>query len=96
MIKNKKILYIAPRYFYPANDWAKIVFYNTIKELSKTNELDFITNISKEDFKYNFKEVHQFFDKFWFAFRAVTKQNFKDKKKTTMFEMENTLYFTRS
>ena len=58
MIKNKKILYIAPRYFYPANDWAKIVFYNTIKELSKTNELDFITNISKEDFKYNFKEVH--------------------------------------
>ena len=78
MIKNKKILYIAPRYFYPANDWAKIVFYNTIKELSKTNELDFITNISKEDFKYNFKEVHQFFDKFWFDFRDVTKQNFKD------------------
>lgn len=28
--------------------------------------------------------------------KKITKQNFKDKKKTTMFEMENTLYFTRS
>lgn len=76
MIKNKRILYISPRYFFPANDWAKIVFYNTAKELSKYNKLDYITNVSKEDFSYKFKEADEIFSKFLYDLRDVSKQNF--------------------
>lgn len=78
MIKNKRILYISPRYFFPANDWAKIVFYNTAKELSKYNKIDYITNVSKEDFSYNFKEVKKIFSNFKYDLRDVTKQSFWD------------------
>lgn len=77
MIKDKKILYISPRYFFPANDGAKIVFYNTAKELSKYNKLDYITNVSKEDFSYNFKEVNKIFEEFLYEIRDVSKQDFK-------------------
>lgn len=78
MIKDKRILYISPRYFYPANDWAKIVFYNTAKQLAKHNKLDYITNVSKEDFSYNFKEAKKYFKKFSYDLRDVTKQSIKD------------------
>lgn len=79
MIKNKRILYISPRYFYPANDGAKIVFYNTAKQLWKYNKIDYITNVSKEDFSYNFKQANEIFYNFYYDwFRDVTKQNFKD------------------
>jgi len=76
MIKDKKILYISPRYFFPANDWAKIVFYNTVKELSKYNEIDYLTNVSKEDFSYNFKEAKNLVNEFSYDLRDVSKQNF--------------------
>lgn len=76
MIKNKKILYISPRYFFPANDGAKIVFYNTVKELSKNNKIDYVTNLSKEDFSYNFKEASKIFSNFLYDLRDVSKQDF--------------------
>ena len=78
MIKDKRILYISPRYFFPANDWAKIVFYNTIKQLAKYNRLDYITNVSKEDFSIKFKETSKYFDNFLYEIKDVSKQSFKD------------------
>ncbi|MBF0913853.1 glycosyltransferase [Candidatus Gracilibacteria bacterium] len=78
MIKDKRILYISPRYFFPANDGAKIVFYNTIKQLAKYNRLDYITNVSKEDFSIKFKETSKYFDNFLYEIKDVSKQSFKD------------------
>lgn len=78
MIKSKRILYISPRYFFPANDGAKIVFYNTLKELSKYNKIDYITNVSKEDFSYKFKEVYKICSNFLYDLKDVSKQNFLD------------------
>lgn len=73
MIKNKKILYISPRYFYPANDWAKIVFFNTIKELSKNNQIDYITNVAKEDLLY-INEAIKYITNFKYILKNVSKQ----------------------
>lgn len=74
MIKDKKILYISPRYFFPANDWAKIVFLNTIRELSKNNELDYITNLSNEDLEF-LEESYKYFKQIKYIIKDVSKQN---------------------
>ena len=52
MIAGKKILFITPRFLYPPNDGAKIVFFSTFKYFCEKNEVDVISNISKQDTRY--------------------------------------------
>ena len=52
MLQGKKILFVTPRFFYPPNDGAKIVFFWAFKYLSDNNEIDVISNISTNDKKY--------------------------------------------
>lgn len=52
MLQWKKILFVTPRFFYPPNDGAKIVFFWAFKYLSENNEIDVISNISQNDKKY--------------------------------------------
>lgn len=75
MIKNKKILFICPRFPFPPNDWAKIVVFNTIKQLSKNNELYWITNIWKNDLLYK-SNILNYFKDIKFINKDVSKQNF--------------------
>ncbi len=51
-MKNKHILFISPRFVSPPNDGAKIVIYNTIKQLWKTNKIDYVTSYWSDDVPY--------------------------------------------
>ncbi|MFK7780216.1 MAG: glycosyltransferase family 4 protein [Candidatus Gracilibacteria bacterium] len=74
MIKDKNILLISPRFVYPPNDGAKIVIFNTIKELSKLNNIDYITNISEEDYTY-LEGIKPFINNSFYIDKDATKQN---------------------